>query len=293
MGNTEVSNMLDFFLQVIPGDILSPFLKTDSPQLILLALVIGNALLAVGAPVKGLVNLVDQANSLGLLIAEWVSRLIPYFVCFLLVLGIWDGSIQMFRGIWKPLILFHLYAVALLVISMFRVGRSRGVSVQAMWKKIRDSFMIALRRASVQDAYGENRNCCERRLGVPKRLCEYGLPLGLVIYMPASTMSLMVVTMYAGSVYNIEVSVAWYVILVALVVTLQAASPPVSGVDLLAYSVIFARLGIPSDALLIAMVADTCFCFLFSAVNQSMLQMEMVREADRMNMLNLKRLQAE
>ena len=110
--------------------------------------------------------------------------------------------------------------------------------------------------------------------------------------MPASTVSLMVSTLYAVNCYNMTVSFLWLLMAMILVVALQAASPPVSGVDTLAYAAIFTRLGIPTEALIMAIVCDIIFCFLSSAANQAMLQMELLLEGNRLNMLDKEKLRA-
>ena len=43
LSQREVSGVLDFFLDVLPGDILSPFIHGDFTQLIIIALILGNA----------------------------------------------------------------------------------------------------------------------------------------------------------------------------------------------------------------------------------------------------------
>ncbi len=284
--STTVISVFDAFLDFVPGDIVSPFLNTDSPQLILLAIIIGNALLILGSQGSRLVKIANQANSVGLLVAEWISRIIPYFVAILLAFRILDGTIVRFRGILIPLVSFHLFAIIYFLVILFIRSRKYGIPVKKLWEKIKPSFMIAFRNASVDAAFGENRICCEKRLGISKKLSDYGLPLGLVIYMPASTMSLMASTLYAVHCYNITLTPLWIILAVILVVALQAASPPVSGVDTLAYVAIFSRLGIPSEALIMAIVCDIIFCFASSAFNQAMLQLSLIGEADRLNILN-------
>ena len=285
LGMTVIS-VFDSFLEFVPGDIVSPFLNTDSPQLILVAIIIGNALLVLGSQGSRLVKIANQANSLGLLVAEWISRIIPYFVAILLAFRILDGTIVRFKGILIPLISFHLFAILYFLVMLFIRSRKYGVPVGKLWEKIKPSFMIAFKNASVDAAFGENRICCERKLGINKKLTEYGLPLGLVIYMPASTMSLMASTLYAVHCYNITLTPLWMILAVILVVALQAASPPVSGVDTLAYVAIFSRLGIPSEALIMAIVCDIIFCFASSGFNQAMLQLDLIGEADRLNILD-------
>nr|MCR5181452.1 dicarboxylate/amino acid:cation symporter [Clostridia bacterium] len=280
--------IFDIFTDFVPGDIVSPFLYTDSPHLILLAIVIGNALLILGSRANLLVKIANQANSVGLLIADWISRLIPFFVAILLAFKIVDGTDVKFLSIWKPLVLFHVYTVILLIIVIYMYAHRFGLTFTGLWQKIRPSFMIALRNASVNAAFSENRLCCEKRLGINSRMVDSSLPLGLVIYMPVSTISLMASTLYALNCYGMTVSVSWMIIAILLVVALQAASPPVSGVDSLAYVAIFAKLGIPSEALIMAIICDIIFCFLSSAANQTLLQMELISEADRLSMLDKK-----
>ena len=71
-----------------------------------------------------------------------------------------------------------------------------------------------------------------------------------------------------------------------LAVALQAASPPVSGVNLLAYAAIFSKMGIPEEALILAMIVDVLFCFISAAVDQTMLEYDLVIEADKSGQLN-------
>lgn len=284
--STTLSAIFNVLLNFVPGDIMSPFEDTDSTQLIMLAIIIGNALLILGSQADRLVKIANQANSVGLLIAEWISRLIPFFVAFIVAMRVLDGTYTRFRTMWMPLVLFHVFVAILLFLLLFRTSRKYGVGIKNLWQKIKPSFTIAFRNASVDAAFGENRICCERKLGIDSKLTNYGLPLGLVIYMPISTISLMASTLYAIKCYNITVSTQWVILAMILVVALQAASPPVSGVDMLAYAAIFTRLGIPSEALIMAIICDIIFCFISSAGNQMLLQLDLIDEANRLGELD-------
>ncbi len=286
LDGTQFNSVLDFFLQIVPNDMLSPFISGDSPQLILIALLLGDALLIAGSQAGGLVSLIEQADMIGLMVADWVSRLTPLFVSVLLILGIWNGSFALILDIWRPMLVFVALALVFLLLSLLRVSFEEKVSGNKLIKKMRESFVIALTTSSVDTAYGANQICCERRLGINRRLTDFGLPLGLVAYMPASAIATMVFTVYVAGRYGVTVSSIWYVMALFLTVALQMASPPVAGVDLLAYAVIFSRLGIPADALTIAMIADILFNFAACAVNQATLQLELVLEADRLELLD-------
>ena len=129
-----------------------------------------------------------------------------------------------------------------------------------------------------------------RKLGIDRQYTDNSLPFGLVLFMPTSAMALMIFTLYSASEYDVTTSAVWILTVLLLAVALQTASPPVAGVNLLAYAAIFVKMGIPTEALILAMIADILHGFLTSAVDQAMLQVVLVFEADHAGSLNRKRL---
>ena len=288
---TEFSSVLDLFLNVIPNDIFMPFIKGESPQLILMALVLGNALLFTEGKSEKLTEFFEQANSIGLIIAGWLSRLVPYFVALLLILEIWVGSAPEFVGIWKPILIFLLISVSVTLIYISYVCIKKSVKFSKFIRKIYPSFITALKSASVEHAFGENAMCCEQKLGISKPMISYSLPLGLIMFMPAGSIAMLTFSLYAAEVYGISISLVWYIFAVILTVIVVVAEPPLPGVTLLAYAAVFSQLNIPAKALYIAMVANIIFSFFTSALNQAMLQTELVLQADKSGMLNTEILQ--
>ena len=272
---SELSGFLEMLSQFFPNDILSPFVEGNSPQLIFVGTFLGLALLAAGSQADHIHTLIDQGNSLCILIADWVSRLTPVLVAPLVILGIWDGSTSLLLGIWKPAAAFAILSAIALFTSMCRVSLRFRVPLRLLWQKIRNSFSIALLTSSVDAAYGANQEDC-RSLGVSRKLSSYALPLGLLVYMPAASIAKMAFVFYIAAGYGVSASPYWILTAFLLTVMLVMASAPVAGVEILTYAAIFARLGIPEEALSIAIVADILFSFSAGAVNQAMLQMEMV-----------------
>ena len=283
---SQFSSVLDLLLQAIPNDAFTPIITGNSPQMILIALVIGNALLTAGPKGSRLQTIIEQADTVGLIIADWVSRLTPFFVTVLLVLGIWNGSVNIILGLWLPLLSVTILSFGAMAVSILRISHDKQVPLSVLIKKMKPSFLIAFRNSSVDASITENMNCCENKLGISKKLTSFGIPLGLISYMPAEGIATIVLLLYAASVYKVNVSIIWLFIAIALTVALTAATPPVSGIGILTYTVLFAELSIPSSALTMAMVADILIGFIVIPMNQAMLQMELVAEAETLDLLN-------
>ncbi|MBQ3379804.1 MAG: dicarboxylate/amino acid:cation symporter [Clostridia bacterium] len=284
------SSILDFFLKFVPNDMISPLISGDTPQLILVAIIVANALLVAGSQSEALVEVLKQINNVGLIVTDWVSRLSPFFIVILLILGLWGGSINTVIGCWKPILLFIALTAAAILAWALRICATKGVPLKKLLKKMLPSFMVALKTASVDAAFGDNLLCCEKKLGIPERFAKYSLNLGLVVYMPIGTMATMIFTMYTAKSYGLVITPIWCITAVVMTVALLIATPPVAGIGLLAYAAVFTRLGIPSGGLTIALMADVLFGFVTAAANQIMLQMELVLYADKAGLLNIKTL---
>ena len=282
----EFTSILDFFLGMIPNDIMSPFIEGNSPQLIALAIIIGNALITNSAQTGGLRSIIEQADSIGLTVAGWVSNLTPFFVATLLILGIWNGSVSIITGLWKPFAVYFLVSAIALYLRLRGISRDHDVPITLLVKKMKDSFHAAFVNASVDAAIGDSQILCEKRFGISKKLTDYAFPLGMVIYMPSGCIACTIVTLYAAHSYNVEMTPVWLAIAVVLTAALIAATPPVAGIGLLTYTAIFAQLGIPRQALTMAMVADITLGFAVSALNLAMLQLELVYEAAKVDLLD-------
>ena len=290
LSKREISGALDFFLDVIPGDILSPFINGDFTQIIVVALVLGNALLLAGAKVQSLVTLFEEANATGLVIAEWISFLFPGFVALLIVLGILNNTAYMLLGIWKPAILITLFSIAALFLRMLHVSMRYKVSMRKLASKMKESFLLSLKTVSMEASFTANLQCCEKKLGISRQLTSYALPIGLICFMPVSTIATTLLTLYSAECYNVTITTIWMIMALFLAVTLAAAGPPMAGIAILTYTVMFGNLGIPAQALTIVLMGDILMGFVTYPINQAMLQLDLVLVADGKGLLDIEAL---
>ncbi len=285
LSRREITGILDFFLEVFPGDVLSPFIAGDFTQLIVIAMVLGNAIMIGGAKVQTLYSIIDEANTAGLIIAEWIGMLSPWFVAILIILGILNNTIHMLLGIWKPALLITFFSVLALVLRLLHISLRYNVPVTRLWSKMKKSFLLSLKTFSVEASYTDNVRCCEKELGISKKLTSYSIPIGLICFMPVSTVASTILTVYCAECYHVSVSGVWMIMAVFLAVTLAAAGPPTAGIGILTYTVMFSKLHIPTSALTIVLAGDILMGFVIYPVNQAMLQLDLVLAADKQGLL--------
>ncbi len=286
----KASGYLDAFLQIMPENAVSPLMTSNTPQLLLLAFVLGTCISMLGPGADGLNRLVRQGNAVALLITEGVSRMVPYFAAILICMEIVKGDLVTLTGMWKVFAVSLVFTFGVLLLVCFHVSRSRGVAFRVLLKKLWPAFATAVRTGSLDTGFGEMERCCVEKLGLEKHFTTISLPYGMVLYMPANVIGTLIFTMFAAAKLGVKISPGWLFVMAVLTVMLFVATPPVPGANLLAYIMIFAQLGIPSVALIDAMIFDILFGIFASASNQALLQMELIQQASRMGLLNREKL---
>ena len=286
----SVIESLQSIAHLIPSSILTPFEEVNTPLLLLLAFVLGTAMNILGEQVYNLTRVVKQMNLVGMLLIEGISELAPLFVGIFLTLRIAAGQVLILTDLWLPILLSLGISALCMGVTLLHTGRTAGMSRRVLFKKLWEPFATATLAGSLNASFGLAEKSCTAELGMEKEYAKASLRYGLVLYMPISVIGTLVFTIYIASKYQIEATALWYLTAVVLSVVLFVSTPPVPGANLLAYIVIFAQLGIPAEARFNAMIFDIIFGIVASAANLTMLQMDMIHQARRIGLIDLKRL---
>lgn len=287
-GPSQISLISEMIFGILPTDPVSPFLNCNTMQIIVIALLAGMALLTLTERGQHLRVLVEEGTALTQLITSGICRLIPLFVFIALLRQIWSGAAAQLLTLWKPLLLIIscglITAGALILFTALQVK----CSPRMLLKKLMPPFLIAFTTASSISAFSTGMETCGKKLGVERSFLEFALPVGSVIYMPVSLCMLSVLSCSLADIYSLQTDPAWFIMAWLAATLLSIAVPPIPGAALTIYSILFAQLGIPSEALLLAAALDVVTDFFDTGFNVLLLNLEMVREAHIMDRIDRK-----
>lgn len=289
-GGTDTTQLWSIFhmlLDIFPDNMVEPFIDGNTMQIILIAVFIGGALLVLGKQTAAVSALVEQLNYVVHFIMELITKLVPVFIFFVLVRMFWTDSFGVVTQAWSMIAVFLIVMVMVLGAVLLLVAARNKVSPLVLIKKCSDTFIIALTTGSSTAAFGTAMHCCERRLGVSNFLTNFGLPIGMVFYVPATVAYFLVISFYAAKIYAVEISLAWIVMAIVVSLILAVASPPILGGTLICYTMLFMQLGIPSEGLVVVMAIDILFDFIATPIDMVMLELELVQQAGKLELLDL------
>ncbi len=272
------------FLDILPGDLVTPFLEANAMQIIFMGAVIGIALLVLGERVSLVKQAVEQLNETVKYIMELIGRLIPLFIFLSLYTMISSNTAGEMNGILKGLVLAAgACLAAVLIFTMISAAKLK-VSWLRFLRVLLPCFLIGLTTASSAAVLPMNLDVCEKKLGIPAKITNFAVPLGQVLFMPSCTIEYLALALCMAEKYQISITPVWLVTALIAATLLSIASPPVPGGALTCFTVLFSQLGIPAEAVAAAAAVDSVLDFIGTAVSITCLQAELVLITDRLGM---------
>ena len=289
-GKADFSELFQMVLAIVPGNFFTPFTEGNPLQIIFVAVLIGIAMLILGNKATVAASFVEQSNYIVQLIMEAVSSFVPLFVFGSILNMILGNDFSIFRPTYKLILAMLLGDVILLGVYLALVCIRRKVKPRILLKKMMPTFLIALTTASSSAAFGVNMECCEKDLGIDKRIVNFGVPLGQVVFMPGVSVMFLAVGFCMAEIYGVTVSPVWLVTAFLIAIVLAVAAPPIPGGALTCYTILFVQLKIPMEAIAVTIALNVILEFATTAVNLFCLQAELVELAAGLDMLDIKRL---
>ena len=287
------SDFYKMILDIIPSNIISPFLEGNTLQVIFIAIIIGIAMLLLSEKTTVAAKFVEQTNYIVQLIMETISKLIPFFVFMSIFQLMQNGGVTALTSSYKMLLTLIVASAIIIAGYVLLVSVHFKVSPKLLAKKMISTFIIAVTTASSSASFSEDVETCEKRLGIDKRVVNIGVPIGQTIFMPGLTIVFYCLALYVAEYFEMEISFSWLVTLAVISMLLAIATPPVPGGGLACYALIIAQMGLPQEALAMFCTLGVVPEFLATATNIATLQMELVELSSGLNMLNTEKLKSE
>ena len=282
-GFQEIFNLV---LQMVPTNLVSPFLDGNALQLILLGLCLGTALLVLGERAQEVSAVVRQADDTISLLMGGINRLIPLFV-FLTFYGLAvSADVSKLGGAVEILVLTAALCLVLALTFTIIVCMRCHVSMGTLIRKTLPVFLLAFSTSSSAASFPLRLEICEKHLGVAGEAARFSVSLAQTLFKPTGCIFYGVSALCVASAYGVPITPLWLVLCVLVSGILTIATPPVAGGTKMAYSALFLQLGIPAEGLVLVLAAEPIVDFLLTAVNSHTQMMLVILTADNLNLLD-------
>ncbi len=291
--NTSLMAVYQMILDIVPSDIISPFLNGNTLQVIFLGVVVGIALLVLGERVANTRAVIEQMNDVVGLIMSALSKVIPLFVFLSLYSLMGSDFSSEILGILSVVLFTFVISTIITLFFILVLSVKYKVSFILLLKKLLPTYVIGFTTASSAAAFATNMETCEKKLGIEAKLTHFAIPLSQVIFKPSTVVGFSLISLSMARMYSVPITPVWLITMTLIVALLSMAAPPIPGGSLTCYTVMFTQLSIPVEAVAIAVALNSVIDFIMTANNLTCLQTECALTAGKLDMLDTAALKKE
>lgn len=250
------SGILQMIVNIVPSNFLSPFLESNTLQIIFLAVLCGIALGMIGQYSATLKELFESFNSLFLTVTTLITKLIPLAVfasVALIVIELNEDSLFSVLGacgVYSLAVVGMLCVYGLVTLLIGRLNPL--VFFRKAWEGMLTSFTLS----SSSAAMPTNIRVCTDKLGISPRVANFSIPLGATINMDGACLYMTVLAVFLARAYGIEIPTAGLVTLGITSILLSLGAPGVPGAALICLGIVLESVGVPVEAIGLVMAVN-------------------------------------
>jgi len=250
---------LDTLVNIFPSNFIVPISSANMLQVIVMAILIGFAVILLGEKAEGAITTITRWNEIFMKCMDMILKLSPIGVFCLLTPVIAANGAAVIGSLAKVLLVAYIcYILHMLIVYSFTVRTFGGISPLKFYKEMAPAITFAFSSASSVGTLPLNMECT-KKLGVPKEISSFVLPLGATINMDGTAIYQGVCAVFIAACYGIDLTLAQMVsiVLTATLASIGTAGVPGAGMVMLA--MVLTSVGLPVDGIALVAGVDRIF----------------------------------
>ncbi len=255
----EATSFMDVLVGLFPSNFLAPLVNANMLQIIVMAIIIGFAVIMVGEQASSVFTAVDHLNNVFMKAMEVILKLSPIGVFCLLAPVIAENGSAIIGSLAKVLLVAYIcYAIHAIVVYSISVRTLGGMSPVKFFKGMLPAMIFAFSSASSVGTLPLNMECCEK-LGADKQVSSFVLPLGATINMDGTAIYQGVCAIFIARCFGIDLTFAQMltIVLTATLASIGTAGVPGAGMVMLA--MVLTSVNLPVEGIALVAGVDRVF----------------------------------
>ena len=255
----EGQKAMDVLVNIFPSNFLKPVVEANMLQIIVMAIIIGFAIILLGEKVAKTVDAVNRLNDVFMKCMEMILKLSPIGVFCLLTPVVATNGAAIIGSLAKVLlcayVCYLLHAIIVYSIAVATLGKMNPLK---FFKGMLPAIMFAFSSASSVGTLPLNMECTEN-LGASKEVSSFVLPLGATINMDGTAIYQGVCAIFIASCYGINLSLGQMVTIVLTATLASIGTAGVPGAGMVMLSMVLASVGLPIEGIALVAGVDRIF----------------------------------
>ncbi len=255
----EAMSFMDTLVNIFPSNFISPMAEANMLQIIVMAILLGFAIILVGEKNVRVVNAFNDLNEIFMKCMEMILNLSPIGVfCLLCPVIAVNGPTIIGSLVMVLLAAYICYLVHAVFVYSTTVKIAGGLSPLKFFKGMLPAIMFAFSSASSVGTLPINLNCTEK-LGAKREIASFVLPLGATINMDGTAIYQGVCAIFIASCYGIDLTLNQMITIVLTATLASIGTAGVPGAGMIMLAMVLTSVGLPVDGIALVAGVDRIF----------------------------------
>ncbi len=227
--------IISMVLDIIPVNLISPFLENNTPQIVVLAFVSGLALLLLGDRTKELNNILHQCNSWIMSVIKIVNYAMPGLPFLGIAVTIGKGDASVITEGWKFIAASYIIFTLCFVFKAVKTKLVTGISTKEILRKSKAAILMGFATESTTAPMGQMYEISRNDLHIKPEFSSLWVPMGTAMMALKTTVNVILATVMMLYLEGLPLSLSFLFVLIILTVEMSLASPGTVGSWVIAF----------------------------------------------------------
>jgi aerobic C4-dicarboxylate transport protein len=232
-GQAKTQSVTDFLLHIIPTTVVDAFAKGDILQVVLVAILFGLALSALGDRRKPLVTLLDSLTQVVFGVVNILMRLAPIGAFGAMAYTVGKYGVASLGPLAKLIGTFYLTSILFILVILGTVGRIAGFSILKFLVYIKEEILLVLAISSSEPAIPTLMEKLEK-LGCSKALVGLVVPTGYTFNTDGTSIYMTLAALFVAQATNTHLSLGQQLTIFAVATLTSKGASGVQGAAFIA-----------------------------------------------------------
>ena len=264
----KTSSLMDVLTGIIPDNPVAAMAEGNMLQIIVFSILFGIGASASKKYGRKIFKAFDSLNAIVTNIIFIIMSFAPYGVFCLIGKAFYSQGHEVIVSMAEyVLVVIAAYLFHALGAFSFLIKYFCKLDPLIFFKKMRQVQIFAFSTSSSNATIPINLDTVVKKLGVKKSVASFTIPLGATINMDGTAIMQGVATVFIANMYNIELGMSGYLMVILMSVLASIGTAGVPGVGLIMLSMVFAQVGLPLEGIGLILGVDRLLDMVRTAVN--------------------------
>jgi aerobic C4-dicarboxylate transport protein len=232
-GQAKAQTVTDFLMHIIPTTIVDAFAKGDILEVVLVSVLFGFALSAVGPKCKPLIDMFDGLTHAVFGVVDILMKFAPIGAFGAMAYTVGAYGISSLGPLAKLIVVFWLTSIAFVVIGLGAIAWFAGFNIIKYLAYIKEEILLVLATSSSEPALPTLMEKLEK-LGCSKALVGLVVPTGYTFNTDGSSIYMTMAALFVAQATNTPLTLRQQLVILAVAVLTSKGASGVQGASFIA-----------------------------------------------------------